>query len=219
MNTRNLALLTLATLILSGCRQGGDQAVQNRDAVASEATSAVTPAPAAPAQRWELKGVKDGDGRVVELQVFKVGETEPHQRLTGFSASPIEDLENGKIADLNCDGRGDIMLMEFLPAGPNVPYLYWIFNPQSERFECTPREGQDSCSFQFPDPIDCETKQVVTNERDSATTYVVRHWGWQGTQLVTVKEVESELSDNGQRRVTVRERRDGKLEVVSRSIE
>jgi len=208
-------LVVSAILFSSGCRRQ-EQTVQNAGGDArSQRVPAVTPAP----QRWTLKGIKDRDGDVVELQVFKAGETEPYQRLTGFSARPIDDLENGKLVDLNCDGRTDIMLMEFLPAGPNVPYLYWIYNPQSNRFECVPPEGQSSCSFQFPDPVDCETKQLVTNERDSASTYIVRHWGWQGTQLVIVKEIQTELVKNGQKRVTVSERQGGKLRQTSRSIE
>jgi len=37
--------------------------------------------------------------------------------------------------DMNFDGKTDFRLMKFLPAGPNVPFLYWIYNQTSEVFE------------------------------------------------------------------------------------
>ena len=37
--------------------------------------------------------------------------------------------------DMNFDGRKDFRLMEFLPAGPNIPYLYWIYNSRKDLFE------------------------------------------------------------------------------------
>ena len=82
-----------------------------------------------------------------------------------------------------------------------------------------PQRAWTAALSNSPNPLDCETKQIVTNERDSATTYVTRTWGWQGTQLVVIKEIVSELRTNGQKRVTVRERRDGALRVTSQSIQ
>lgn len=127
-------------------------------------------------------------------------------------------MENGELVDVNCDGHRDIMLMEFLPAGPNVPYLYWIYNPASDRFECRPSSGQESCSFQFP-KIDCEKRGFETAERSSATTYVTRQWQWHGVQLVLAREITHEFTENGQKKVTVRELQNGQLGVTKQYIE
>ena len=39
------------------------------------------------------------------------------------------------IEDMNFDGIKDFRLMEFLPAAPNVPYLFFIYNPETGLFE------------------------------------------------------------------------------------
>ena len=171
-----------------------------------------------PGPRWALKTLKDAQGNVVAIRVHKNGAATVHQELRGFSARPIETMEKGELVDINCDGNRDILLMEFLPAGPNVPYFYWIYNPTSDLFECRAPAGQKSCSIPFA-RIDCEKRGFDTEERDSATTYFKRHWEWRGVQLVLTREIEHQFSANGQKKVTVRELQNGQLRVTKTYIE
>lgn len=46
------------------------------------------------------------------------------------------------VEDMNFDGKKDFRLLEFLPAGPNIPYLYWIYNPENEVFEKNKKYGK-----------------------------------------------------------------------------
>src|ERR1700720_1454639 len=38
------------------------------------------------------------------------------------------------IEDINFDGVNDIRLLQFLPAAPNLPYYYWIYDRKSGKF-------------------------------------------------------------------------------------
>ena len=93
MNFRRFAavLLTPATLIWTGCQQSDSQAARNpAGEVRKDPPTATARGPKGGSlgRRWKLKSSKDRDGNVVELQVFKVGDDQPYQRLSGFSASP-----------------------------------------------------------------------------------------------------------------------------------
>lgn len=46
------------------------------------------------------------------------------------------------IEDMNFDEKLDFRLMEFIPAGPNIPYLYWIFNPTNQVFQSNENYGE-----------------------------------------------------------------------------
>ncbi|WP_424494948.1 XAC2610-related protein [Salinimicrobium sp. GXAS 041] len=65
------------------------------------------------------------------------------------------------IEDMNFDGNTDFRLMEFLPAAPNVPFLFWIFNPKTQLFEESKNyEGITSPEFDY------EKKQISSSWRD-----------------------------------------------------
>lgn len=51
------------------------------------------------------------------------------------TASPFEVINLGLVVeDMNYDGYDDFRFIEFLPAGPNIPYLYYIYDPASSQF-------------------------------------------------------------------------------------
>lgn len=65
------------------------------------------------------------------------------------------------IEDMNFDGNADFRLMKFLPAGPNIPFLFWIYNPTNERFEVNKNYGEiTSPEFNY------EKKQISSSWRD-----------------------------------------------------
>lgn len=65
------------------------------------------------------------------------------------------------IEDMNFDRKKDFRLMEFLPAGPNVPFLYWIYNPKKELFE----ENKNYGEITSPE-FDYEKKQINSTWRN-----------------------------------------------------
>lgn len=66
-----------------------------------------------------------------------------------------------KIEDMNFDGKQDFRLMEFLPAAPNVPFLFYIYNPKTKLFEHSP-EYEKITSPTFDD----EKEQINSSWRD-----------------------------------------------------
>ena len=67
---------------------------------------------------------------------------------------------------MNFDGYGDIRLVEFQPAGPNVPYLNWLFDPTSGCFV----ENRALNAITSPQ-FDPATREIRSNWRDGATRY------------------------------------------------
>lgn len=64
------------------------------------------------------------------------------------------------VSDMNFDGAGDIGLQGWITAGANVPYYYWLWNANTQRFSyafCL-------CNAE----VDTANKQIVTSLRESA---------------------------------------------------
>lgn len=105
---------------------------------------------------------------VKTIEIRRAGATEPVQIIEGLdTATPVStDLPGLAVLDMNFDGYGDIRLVEFQPAGPNIPYLNWLFDPTSERF-VESRALNAITSPQF-DPA---TREIRSDWRDGATHY------------------------------------------------
>jgi hypothetical protein len=171
---------------------------------------------------WDIERVKDTKGNIIALKIFKKGQKSLHQELRGFVASPpdfaVKEGFDVQLKDINFDGYKDILVYEFLPANPNVPYLYWLYNPVSDKFECRDPDPDDkSCRILNPD-FDYEKKQVIQLYTDSATTHGTRFLTWEDGKLVLVKEVEEEMDASGRTKVTVTEQKNGKPVVTKKYI-
>ena len=70
------------------------------------------------------------------IEIARQGEVEPFQTIGPIDSRALPDMEtNGfEMLDMNFDGHLDMRIIEFLPAGPNIPYLHWLWSPESGRF-------------------------------------------------------------------------------------
>ena len=69
------------------------------------------------------------------------------------------------IEDLNFDGYKDLRLQKGTPAGPNIPYLYWIYDPsQNEELEII-----------LALKVDYENKRIISYTRGSALPTIEQH--------------------------------------------
>lgn len=50
------------------------------------------------------------------------------------TSTNINDANSFIIGDMNYDGNDDFRIVEFLPAGANIPYLYFIYDPATNKF-------------------------------------------------------------------------------------
>ena len=78
-------------------------------------------------------------------------------------------------ADLNFDGYDDLMIMTSLPISPNIPYQYWLYNPQTGLFEDAPQSLQMVTS----PGIDSTHQQIYSFWRAGATSHGVDVYRWQ----------------------------------------
>jgi len=105
---------------------------------------------------------------VKKIEVRRGVSSEPIQVIEGLdTATPISsNLPALAVLDMNFDGYGDIRLVESQPAGPNIPYLNWLFEPGSGRFVESPALN----AITSPE-FDPENRKIRSNWRDGATRY------------------------------------------------
>ena len=138
-------------------------------------------------------------------------DTEPAQRITGLDTqTPWSAQAPGlEAVDMNFDGYADIRLVESRPAGPNLPYLHWLYDPASGRFvACAALNDLGS-----PRP-DAAARELVSDWRDSATRYGTDHHAFQGGQLVPLRREARDYKGPGVYTLTASRWVDGRWQVV-----
>ncbi len=149
------------------------------------------------------------------LEIRRAGEAEPVQVIDDLEVeAPMGKPSGGiEVVDMNFDGYGDLRVVEFLPAGPNVPYLNWLFDPTSERFVPSP-ELDEIASPTF----DAANRRIRSEWRDGAVTYGTDVYEVvEGRPVLVVKE-RREYTEPGVYELTVSEMRDGEWRVVERQV-
>jgi hypothetical protein len=116
--------------------------------------------------------------------------------------------------DMNFDGEEDFRLMQFLPAGPNIPYYYWLYNAKTGRFEPN-TQLEDITSPVF----DKRSKRIASEWRNGAAE--------SGKTLYEYRKgiptaVEERSMDYGQKEgyilYTTKKLTGGKLKTVSKKL-
>lgn len=88
---------------------------------------------------------------------------------TQFTADPMNQSTEGFVlADMDFDGYVDMRLMQFLPAGPNMPYYFWIWDPESGQMV---DRNQDFGHLAAP-VFDPAAKRIYCHIRHSAHIHV-----------------------------------------------
>lgn len=145
------------------------------------------------------------------IRTWQLGRPETLQTLDGFVAYPV--LDDGWdafiIEDLNFDGYRDLRLMADMPAGPNIPYVYWLFDPQAQRF------ARNQALEQITAPeIDAANQQIISNWRNGAATFGTDTWRWENGALALVRQEVVEYIDENRYTLTIRERVGGELTIT-----
>jgi hypothetical protein len=152
-----------------------------------------------------------GVATVRAIRTWTLGQAETLQILDDFVAYPV--LDDGwdafVIEDLNFDGYRDLRLMADRPAGPNIPYFYWLFDPQTTRFE----RNQALEQITAPE-VDAANRQIISNWRSGAATFGTDTWQWENGVPILVRQEVVEYIDENRYTLTVRERVGGELTVT-----
>jgi uncharacterized protein len=142
--------------------------------------------------QFDLIGIKDGDTAHIQkitisnqdgqlLQTFVIENVS--EMLKETETLWLDSGEGFKIEDVNFDGYQDIRLMEFLPAGANVPYLYWLYQVEQKQFVFNQQYSQLSHLT-----LDSDKKQVVSQYRMNAVEHGTDYYSVDKYQLILIRQ-------------------------------
>lgn len=148
---------------------------------------------------------------VRSIEIRRGAETPLWQRIDGLDTdTPRTGGAPGfEVRDMNFDGYADIRLIEHRTAGPNVPYLNWLYDPASGRFVESPALDAIT-SPQF----DAVAREIRSDWRDSATRYGTDIYVIRDGQPVPVRRETKDYKAPGVYTLQVLRRGDGTWHVV-----
>ena len=91
-------------------------------------------------------------------------------------------------ADMNFDGYIDFAITEFVPAAPNVPHHYWLYDPAAQRYE----ENQALRPITSPS-FDVERKRIRSAWRGSCCNHGATLYEWRRGIIVRVRDAACDL--------------------------
>lgn len=165
--------------------------------------------------RGEPLDASGGIFRIESIEIRRGATAEPVQVIDGLETeTPVSDGSPGvEVLDMNFDGYGDLRAVEFAPAGPNVPYLNWLFDPVSARFvRATELDAIASPVF------DREAARIRSSWRDGATRYGTDIYSIVEGKPVLVRKELKEYSGPGTYLWTVSERVGGDWKTVEQKV-
>ncbi|MDH3287825.1 MAG: hypothetical protein OEP48_08910 [Betaproteobacteria bacterium] len=153
--------------------------------------------------------------RVERIEIRRGAAAEPVQVIEGLETeTPISDNSPRlEVLDMNFDDYGDLRIVEFPPAGPNVPYLNWLFDPASARFV----RAAELDAIASP-VFDRKTGRIRSAWRDGATRYGTDIYSVIEGKPVLVRKELKEYSKPGAYRWTVMERIEGNWKTVEQKV-
>lgn len=130
---------------------------------------------------------------VTRVSLSRGSETKPFQQIR-LQAQPLIDPETVGILfiDLNFDGYRDLAVMEFLPAGPNVPYLYFLYRPQERKYV----RSRQLDKITSPEILKSR-KLLRSNWRSSADEAGEDLWAWRNGRAFLVERIVKRWTSRG----------------------
>lgn len=139
---------------------------------------------------------EEGSGLHVldRIEVRRKGEVEPFQTVSGIESSLPESFANNgfEMLDLNFDGYLDMRVVQFLPAGPNIPYQNWLWSEQLGQFVASPALDAIT-SPQF----DADAQEITSQWRSSAAEYGSDIYVYEDTTPVLIHRETDTMTEGG----------------------
>jgi hypothetical protein len=163
---------------------------------------------------FTLRGEAEPDLEIFhaeKIEIRRGTEAQPVQVIEGLETeTPVSsDFLGLEVLDMNFDGYGDLRIIQFRSAGPNTPYLNWLFDPATARFVSSAE--LDAITSPTFDP---ETGSIRSEWRDGAASYGTDLYAVLGGKPVLVRKERKEYSDSGVYRWTVSEWVDGEWKIL-----
>jgi len=94
------------------------------------------------------------------------------------------------LEDMNFDGMSDFRLLQLVPAGPNVPYYYWLYDSKTQQFQ------QDTSLEEIVAPHFDPVKKIITSsfrgdpDENNKRTFVKSTYKYINGKLKLISETE-----------------------------
>lgn len=220
-------LLTILIMITAGC--GGDR---DHKKMLSERRSEdpEVSEPGSDQEHWSVKGIieprrpefefrligtdsKHEVFNVRKIEIRRGDEVHPFQIIENLDTetSKSETFSGFVLKDMNFDGYNDFRLISFLPPGPNIPYLYWLYDPNQRIF----RRNRDLEAITSP-VIDGQKKEIRSQWSDGAAREGTDVYRFIKQKPVLVRQEIKEYEEPGKYLLTIRERNGGKMIVTDK---
>lgn len=130
------------------------------------------------------------DCRISAILVYEKNGSKPLQTITPpdnvFSCT-MPDKQLLLLNDINFDGYTDLMLVQLIPAAPNIPYYYWKYDKKKHVFE------RDTTLEDITSPnFDPDQQTITSFWRSSAVDHGVSTYKYIDGQITLVEETESD---------------------------
>jgi len=118
--------------------------------------------------------------------------------------------------DMNFDGVNDIRLIQFIPAAPNTPYYYWMYNNTTHQFQ----RNKAFDNITTPE-FDRKQKLIISSWRGGWANYGSSTYKIINGKPVLIEEYETKELENDSTKhiLTQKKRINGKLRLVKTTIE
>jgi hypothetical protein len=120
------------------------------------------------------------------------------------------------LEDVNFDKILDFRIIQLIPAGPNIPYYFWVFDDKLQIFQ------RDTTLEDITSPdFDYEKKIITSSWRSSCCDHGCSTYKYINGKITMIKEFEiaDDLENPGQQIITTKELIDGQMKLVELKIE
>jgi hypothetical protein len=128
------------------------------------------------------------------IEIRRTDTADPAQRIDGLATdTPWSVSAPGfELLDMNFDGYADMRMIESRPAGPNLPYLNWLYDPTNSQFVASPVLNTIPAAR-----FDAAAREVHSEWRDSASRYGRDTYAFRDGQLVPLRREEKNYRQAG----------------------
>jgi uncharacterized repeat protein (TIGR01451 family) len=106
------------------------------------------------------------------------------------TSTPINDPNSLIVGDMNYDGNDDFRILRNVPAGPNLPYIYYIFDPATKQFVYN-KAYENITSPEFPGNSEVRSKWREGAAKSGIDTYTIAN----NTPTLTKRETWEAIND------------------------
>jgi LysM repeat protein len=173
------------------------------------------------ATHFNLCGTLDSSGnmKIGTINIYQrpedVGLGGLSQNITSVpleTSTAVNNTNSLIVGDMNYDGNDDFRIVKFLPAGPNIPYLYYLYDPGTRSFIYS-KAYENITSPEFPGNSEIRSKWRESAAKSGIDTYTVanntprltRRETWEALNATQATHLVTVFNADGTSQVTVNE--------------